>query len=275
MKPPSGLKPKKSLGQHFILNDALLARIADACELAGTDVVVEVGAGFGNLTAHLARRAERVIAVEIDRGLVERAPSEVKESPKVEWICADILKLDWTRLLPGTRKAVVVGNIPYHITSPLIERIIGHRELIDRAILLLQRELAERIASAHGSKRYGSISVLCQSYGEVELLFTVAASAFLPKPEVSSRLVRMKLLERPKFEAPEKESFEKVVRTFFSQRRKTVLNALKRCGMTEKQARAMLDRLDLKPNLRPENLSPEVFGKIALEVEAALKDKGK
>jgi len=270
LKHPSGIRPKKSLGQHFILDDALLSRIADACELSGEDIVLEVGAGFGNFTAHIARRAKKVFAVEIDERLSELAPSEVKQSPKVEWICADILKLDWTQFFPSSQKVVVIGNIPYHITSPLIEKIIEHRKHIKRAVPLLQRELAERIASAPGTKRYGSISVLCQSYGEVKLLFAVEANRFWPKPAVSSRLLAIKLLEHPPFEAPEQKLFERVVRTFFGQRRKTILNALKRCGIADERSRAILERLNLKPNLRPENLSPEMFGKIALEIEAII-----
>jgi len=261
------LKPKKFLGQHFIWDDAVLARIADAAELKADDIVLEIGAGFGNLTKHLAARAKKVLAIEIDKKLVELVPDEIIKNCKVEFIRADVLKLDWAQFFSDERKIAVVGNIPYHITSPLIERIIEHRKNINQALMLVQQELAERIASGAGTKKYGSISVLCQTYSEVELLFIVPASRFRPRPNVGSRLIRLKLREEPPFDIPSKEDFEQTVRTFFSQRRKTIYNALKRCGVDEMRAQKILDNLNLERNLRPENLTPEIFAKISMKIK--------
>lgn len=269
MKHPFELKPKKSLGQHFIWDEETLARIADATEMKEDDTVLEIGAGFGNLTKHLAVRAKRVFAVEIDKRLVELATDEVKKNKKIEFICADVLKLDWTQFFSGARKIVVAGNIPYYITSPLIEKLVEHRREIDRAVLLAQREFAERIASNPGTKRYASISVFCQTFSEVELLFVVPALKFKPKPKIDSRLIRFKLRENPPFEIPSEKEFEWTVRTFFPQRRKTILNALLRCGLSKESAENILHRLNLAKNLRPENLSPEIFAKISIEIKQA------
>lgn len=268
MEFPNNIRAKKSLGQHFIWDEETLIRIADAIELKGDEIVLEIGAGFGNLTKHLATRAKKVFAVEIDKKLVERSVDEVKKDKKIEIICADILKLDWRQFFSEEKKIVVVGNIPYYITSPIIERLIEHRRMIDRAVLLLQKEFAKRLASGPGTKRYASISVFCQTFSKVKLLFIIPSSKFKPKPKVDSWLIRLDLRESPPFEIPSKEEFERTVRIFFSQRRKTIFNALLRCGLSKKNAEKILHSLNLEKNLRPENLTPEVFAKIAMEIKS-------
>lgn len=266
--------PKKSLGQHFIWDEKTLIRITDAAELKENETVLEIGAGFGNLTKHIIARVRKVFAVEIDKKLIDLTSEYIRNNEKVELICADILKIDWTRFFGGEKKIVVVGNIPYYITSPIIEKLIEYRKNIDRAVLLVQKELAERIASTEGTKRYSSISVFCQTFSKVELLFVVPASKFKPKPKVDSRLIRLRLHEKPLFEIPSEREFKRVVRTFFCERRKTIFNAIVRCGLSKENADKILRNLNLAKNLRPEDLSPETLAKISMEIKQLSLTKG-
>lgn len=231
-----GLRPKKGLGQHFLWQTQIVERIADAAELTEDDVVLEIGPGLGILTAALARRAGRVIAVEIDRALFPLLQETLQGYDNIRLVAGDARTVDFEELLethaPGfTRPCKVLGNLPYYITSPLLMRLLHqefHKELL---VFMVQKEVAERIAASPGGKEYGSLSVAVQYYAEPELLFNVSPHAFFPPPGVASAIIRLRCRSHPAVEVHDEEHFFKVVRAAFRYRRKTIKNSLREAGL--------------------------------------------
>jgi len=233
------LKPR--LGQHFLSDSKILGRIADALDPRPGESVIEIGPGRGALTRELLNRGLRVIAIERDRGL-----AAVLEGARV--IVGDALEIDWHSLAAHK----IVGNIPYYITSPLIDKALTP-PLPERVVFLVQAEVADRMAAPPGTKTYGALSVGVQAVCRVEKLFTIAAGAFQPPPRVRSAAVRLTPLAEPLIEPEEIAPFRKFVTACFSKRRKQLKNAVP--GMTD----ADFEALGLDPKLRPERLSPTDF----------------
>jgi 16S rRNA (adenine1518-N6/adenine1519-N6)-dimethyltransferase len=220
------IRPKKSLGQHFLHDENIARKMISAVRPERTDVILEIGPGEGMLTKHLASRVGRLIAVEIDRRAVER----LKESfagGEVEVLHSDILDVDLVALQSRVGQQVrVVGNIPYHITSPILFHVLDHRTTVQDATLMIQKEVAVRIVARPGSKDYGILSVLCQFFADVKKLFDVSPNAFFPKPRVMSSVVRLVPLLKPRFPVVDEEFFRAMVRAVFGKRRKTLRNSL-------------------------------------------------
>jgi 16S rRNA (adenine1518-N6/adenine1519-N6)-dimethyltransferase len=263
--------PDKRLGQHFLTDRNILQRIVDALDPAPDDVVVEIGAGTGTLTAVLAPRVERVIAIERDRRLVvgmRDAGCEMRDPGHVTLIEGDALRLDWHALVseathPASRiphpAFKVIGNIPYAITSPLIDKALTP-PLAARIVFLVQAEVADRMAAPPGSKAYGALSVGVQAVCRVERLFTVRAGAFTPPPKVESALVRLTPLAQPLVAPEEIARFRAFVTTCFTRRRKQLRNvAIAATGRSAAVVSAGLAALGLDPTVRPETLAPTDF----------------
>ena len=219
------LKPKKEWGQNFLGDDNILESIAEACSLTKEDAVVELGAGLGHLTRHLAATGAQVTAVERDRELVAVLELELK-LPNVKVLAANAAELDFAKVA-GVPKAVVCGNLPYHLSSTILFEVLDQRATVSRAVFLLQKEVAERIAAGPGGRDYGLLSVLLQAYAEVELLFVVHPGSFLPPPKVDSAVVRIDVLPKPRADVKDHARFVKLVKAAFSMRRKILLNGLK------------------------------------------------
>ncbi len=234
----------RRLGQHFLTDPQILARIVDALEPVSGETVLEIGPGPGTLTAALLARGLRVIAIEKDRRLA--AALDTRENLTV--ITGDALKLDWHTY----RAEKVIGNIPYYITSPLIDKALAP-PIPDRVVFLVQDEVADRIAAPPGSKTYGALSVGVQAVARVEKLFTVAPGSFRPAPKVRSALIRLTPLAEPLVAPEEVAPLRTFVTACFSRRRKQLKNAVP--GMTE----ADLLTLGFDPTVRPERLPPEAF----------------
>jgi len=259
------------LGQHFLTDPTLLGKIVDALEPAPTDVVLEIGPGRGSLTNILAPRVGRLIAIERDRRLGKELGTRSAErgTGNVEIVEGDALTLDWHTLLDA-RPAVprsalplprfkIIGNIPYYITSPLIAKALTP-PLPERVVFLVQREVADRLAAAPGSRAYGALSVGVQAICRVERLFIVRAGAFRPRPRVDSAVVRLMPLAEPVIDADEVGAFRAFVTACFSRRRKQLRNAV--MAATQRSAPvvvALLRALGLDPALRPEVLTPSQF----------------
>ncbi|MCR4404138.1 MAG: 16S rRNA (adenine(1518)-N(6)/adenine(1519)-N(6))-dimethyltransferase RsmA [Candidatus Acetothermia bacterium] len=269
-----GLRLRKSLGQHFLCDGNILNKIIAAAELSPADLVIEPGAGFGTLTLALAARAGRVIAVELDPKLVQILQANLAESgsTNVEVLQRDFLGLDLAGLIaswqassgPARAKAKVVGNLPYQITSPILEMLMAHWRQLALAVLMVQHELAERLA-APPRPRASALGVQLQAVADVELLAKVPRTAFFPPPEVDSALIRLVFLERPRIEA-EEGLFSRVVRAAFNLRRKTIKQALIRSPflrLSEGAAVAALQEAGLEPRRRGESLSLEEFDRLA------------
>jgi 16S rRNA (adenine1518-N6/adenine1519-N6)-dimethyltransferase len=225
-----GISPKKALGQNFLVDPGVQERIVAAAQLSGEDAVVEIGAGLGALTAHLCDRAGKLIAIERDVRLAAVLRAELGAHPKLEIVEGDALDFD---LMAASSKlgrpVVVVGNLPYVVTSPVIFSVIEAAkggQVVDRAIFMVQKEFAQRMLSSPGSREYGRLSVMVQQAAEAEILFHVGAGAFLPPPAVTSTVVRLRPRAKPLGEVRDSELFARVVREAFGARRKMLRRAL-------------------------------------------------
>lgn len=212
----------RRLGQHFLVRHSILERIAlAACpEKGGT--VIEIGPGRGALTSHLLGRADRVIAIEIDPVLVQYLRSEFRDEPRLTLVEADVLKADLTQWGPAT----VAGNLPYYITSPILEKTLALSHNLRRAVLLVQKEVAERLTARPGSRDYGYLSVQTQLAAVPELLFTVPAGAFRPPPKVDSAVVRLTPIAHSELRDIDRQAFLHFVGLCFRHKRKTIRNNL-------------------------------------------------
>lgn len=224
----SGLfRPKKSLGQHFLRDPLIIERILAGAHFDRKATVLEIGPGFGALTFPLASLVQRVIAVEKDGTLAEKLKAGLSREGigNVTLIHEDILNLDVAAL--SEERIEVIGNIPYNISSPLIERLIRNRHLIQRAVLTLQHELAARLTASPGNKQYGALTVLIQYHARLSQLLEVPRHAFYPKPKVSSAVVQFEFSRPHPRRADPEDFFRKVVRAAFAHRRKTLINSLR------------------------------------------------
>jgi 16S rRNA (adenine1518-N6/adenine1519-N6)-dimethyltransferase len=219
--------------------------------------VLEIGAGKGVLTTLLAARAEHLIAVELDHSLAAALQREWPESEKrVEIICQDILTVDLTQLA-AERRLQVVGNLPYYISSPILMHLFAHSAVIDRAVLMAQREVAERIAAAPGTRAYGLLSATTQMYATVENLFTLPPEAFAPRPEVYSTVIRLTMQSRFEELGVEAEGFLRFLRQVFALKRKTLGNNLRASAYDPAAVDRAFTQCGVDPQIRAEALSLE------------------
>lgn len=245
--------PRKRLGQHFLIDPKVLQRIINAAALDKDDLVVEIGSGLGVVTSELAKLAYHVIAIEIDKELVRISKDVLKTFNNISFVSKDILKTDLQKLVLG-RKYKVIGNLPYYITAPIIEKILEAKDKPEVAVLMAQKEVAERMAASPGSKKFGSFSIFVQYHAEVKLNSFVSKSSFYPWPEVGSAIVVLKPYKSPKYRVENEKLFFDIVHAAFQQRRKKIRNSL---------AKYKLEGLDIDLNRRPETLGIEEFVKIA------------
>jgi len=251
-----GLRPKKAWGQNFLGDERILSALAGLAGLGPGDSVVELGAGLGHFTLALAGTGAKVIAVERDRELV---PILRAELPGVEVAEADAKSFDLTAVAARAgRRVVVCGNLPYHLSSPILFHLLDQRDAVRRAVLLLQREVAERIAAAPGGRDYGLLSVLMQRVADVSLGLTVPRHAFTPPPDVESTALVVDFLEQPRAQVRDDARFRALVKAAFSQRRKTLWNALKSLP----GGREALEKAGVDPQRRGETLSVEEFAAV-------------
>ena len=234
------IKAKKSLGQNFLVDKNISRRIVETVSPQTSDLVIEIGPGTGALTRLLTESAGRVIALEIDPRLVEELRGSISSS-NLEIVEADALSLDWRRLITGATaswveqsqqsdarpRVRIVANLPYYISTPILQRLIEQHDYIFDMTLMLQSEVVERIAAAPGGREYGYLSVLVQYYCEVKKLIAAPPSAFRPAPKVQSSVIRLVVRERPIVRVSSEKSFFALVRAAFAQRRKTISNNLK------------------------------------------------
>ena len=272
------LQARPRWGQNFLVNQGAADTIVIAFRPLPSDLVLEVGPGRGALTRRLTGRVGRLVAVEIDPNLAADLRRELHRPPSVEIVQADILDIDLTTVLQGLgataeRRARVIANLPYSIATAVILRLIAERSLLADLLVLVQREVAERIASPPGRKAYGGLSVLCQSRARVEKVIRLKPGSFRPIPKVDSELVRLTL------RAPDEEAFppgalEALARTAFAQRRKTLLNNLARLPgprglpIGPEAALALIRRAGLDPGTRPEGIPVDGFLALLREHQA-------
>jgi len=262
------MMPKKSLGQHFLFDPRILARIVDALSPEAGETVLEIGPGRGTLTALLASRADQVTAIEKDRALV---PLLRGRFPSVTVVEGDALDVDWHALV-ATSAFSIIGNIPYNITSPLIDRaLLPPRPR--RIVFLVQKEVAERVAAKPGGPEYGALSVGVQTVARVERLFTVPAGAFSPPPKVDSSLLRLTPLAEPLVSDPMVTEFRRMVVGLFGFRRKQLIRGVRELtGWSGLRAGECLARAQLGETKRPQEFSPAEFVRLFAVMDQSIRE---
>ena len=260
----AGIRPRKSMGQHFLADRNVAASIVRRAQLEPDDVVIEIGAGLGALTLPLAQQVKHVMAVEPDSKIATLLDNELQAAGvlNVTIIEKDILECDFEALARRFDASLkVVGNLPYHISSQVLIRLIRFRGVIDAAFLMFQEEVAERLAAKSGSKTYGRLSVLIQYCARIYPLVSVAASAFFPKPKVDSQVVGVEFHHPVTFQATDESLLFQIVKAAFGKRRKTLKNALlgSNLGFGDKRVSAALELAGIDFQRRAETLSVKEF----------------
>jgi 16S rRNA (adenine1518-N6/adenine1519-N6)-dimethyltransferase len=268
-----GIRPQHRLGQNFLIDPRVLDIIVEASGAGPDDLVLEIGPGLGPLTQRLAEAAGTVVAVELDRNLVSILEKTVVAAhPNVEVIQGDAGRIDLhellaARLAPG-QKAKVAANLPYYITTPLVMRLLEDTLPLAEIVVMVQKEVANRMVSPPGSKEYGALSVAVQYYTDVRIVTTVSRAAFMPPPDVDSAVVAMRVRAVPPVDAP-REGFFRVVKAAFGQRRKSLGNALSAgLGIDKAVVQDVLRATGIDPIRRGETLSLEEFAAITREINA-------
>lgn len=248
---------RKSLGQHFLSDRRILGRIADALQLQGGETVLEIGPGRGTLTDILASRAGRLIAIEYDRALAALLRERYARHANVLVAEADVLEVSLGELAAGPY--VLVGNVPYYITTPILFHALTPPRA-DRAVYLVQREVAQRLVARPGTKEYGALTVNVAAVARAETLFGVPAGAFAPPPKVESAVVRITPLTTPVITTDEEQPFRVLVQSAFGMRRKQMRRVVRTLySLDAEQADQLLERAGIEPEVRPETLRVEQF----------------
>jgi 16S rRNA (adenine1518-N6/adenine1519-N6)-dimethyltransferase len=263
-----GIKPNKKLGQSFLIDINVINRIVHAANISQEDIVVEIGAGIGVLTENIAKKAKRVIAVEIDRNLVEVLKDKLGVYDNVEVHCGDILKFDFNSISEThSSKIKIIGNVPYNISSPLIFRLLSFRPVISDFMLMLQKEIVQRLVSVPDNKIYGVPSVILQMFASAEKIFDVPSTCFYPQPKVESAIIKGSFREKPLVYLQDEIFFTGLVKAAFAQRRKMLINNLKNAkfleGLSDDDLKEALDAAGIDGKRRGETLSISEFGNLS------------
>ncbi|BCA55689.1 Ribosomal RNA small subunit methyltransferase A [Nitrospira sp. KM1] len=254
---PSDFPPaNKRLGQNFLIDHNIVRKIVAAADIGQDSTVLEVGPGRGILTEALSAAAGRVVAVEIDPLLCQMLENRQAKWPNVEFICADALSYPLDQLPVGT---IVVANLPYYVSTPLLFRLLDARRRFPRLVLMLQEEVVDRLVAKPGGSEYGVLSVMAQYAADIHKSFRVSAQCFRPRPEVGSAVVRLLVRERSGLTAEAEREFRLLVKAAFAHRRKTLINSLRDEGYLVSRATDVLNRLGFPLNARAETLSVSDF----------------
>ncbi|MFA4886122.1 MAG: 16S rRNA (adenine(1518)-N(6)/adenine(1519)-N(6))-dimethyltransferase RsmA [Desulfotomaculaceae bacterium] len=269
-----GISCRKSLGQNFLIDSNIINKIIAGAELTDADLVVEIGPGLGALTGRIAARAGKVLAVEVDRGLLPALAEVLEGAGDIEVVQGDALKIDFDLLAwektggafgRGAGKYKLMANLPYYITTPLLMHLLLNRFNISLIIVMVQLEVAARLAALPGTRAYGALSLAVQYFTEPKILFRVPRTVFFPQPDVDSAVVRLAVRPEPAVQVPSEEEFFKIIRASFGQRRKTLINSLSgsNLGVDKETCLRALKQSGIDPGRRGETLSLAEFAVLA------------
>lgn len=277
------LRPTKSLGQNFLTDDGILKGIVKSAGVTKDDIILEVGAGLGSLTAELAENAGSVVAVEIDKRLIPVLKENLKEYTNISIINDDIMQIDPVKVLQpfmfpevGSEKAAsspisspslkVVANLPYYITTPVIMKLLESGLKATNMVFMVQKEVADRMRAKPGGKDYGALTLAVQYYSRPSVVLDVPPHSFIPQPDVNSSVIKLELYQTPPVVLYDTKLFFRVVKAAFGQRRKTLVNALNNAGVfsvNKEQIKELLDKMGIGENQRGETLSIEQFAQLS------------
>lgn len=264
-----GLKFNKAFGQNFLTDESVLEKIVDAAELNEEDCVLEIGPGMGVLTLELAKRAGKVISVEIDKNLIAPLKSTVKDFSNVEIINEDILKVNLAELFKekfGEKQVKVVANLPYYITTPIVMKLLEDKLPISDIVIMIQKEVADRLTASAGKKEYGAISVSVNYFSKPEKIVDVPPHAFVPQPKVWSQVLKLSVYSEPPVKVKDEKKFFNLIKGAFGQRRKTLVNAAGNyppLNTDKEKVKEALCALGLSENIRGEALSLTDFARLS------------
>lgn len=266
-----GFSFKKSLGQNFLIDPNILRNIVSHANLTENSGAIEIGPGIGALTEHLAREAKKVVSFEIDQRLLPVLEDTLSPYDNVKIVHSDILKANVEQVIaeemPGIEDIMVVANLPYYVTTPILMKLINDRLPIRGFVVMMQKEVADRITAKPGTKAYGSLSIAIQYYMTAEVAMIVPKTVFMPQPNVDSAVIRLIKYDTPPVKVIDEDFLFEVSRASFAQRRKTILNNLQNGLQNGKQKKQLildaLEQAGVEPIRRGETLSIEEFGKLA------------
>ena len=266
-----GFSFKKSLGQNFLIDPNILRNIVSHANLTEESGAIEVGPGIGALTEHLARAAKKVVSFEIDQRLLPVLEDTLSPYDNVKIVHSDILKADVVKVIeeemPGIKDIMVVANLPYYVTTPMLMKLLNDRLPIRGFVVMMQKEVADRITAKPGTKEYGSLSIAIQYYCTAEVAMIVPKTVFMPQPNVDSAVIRLIKHDKPPVTVIDEDFLFEVTRASFAQRRKTILNNLQ-AGLQDGKKKkdlivAALETSGIEPTRRGETLTIEEFGRLA------------
>ncbi|MBI5477169.1 MAG: ribosomal RNA small subunit methyltransferase A [Ignavibacteriales bacterium] len=264
--PKVTFKPKQSLGQNYLIDDNVARKIVDSINPEEKNVVIEIGPGQGALTQHLVKRVDRLIAFEIDQRVIGGLQEKYR-SRNIEIVHADFLQVPLVDLAKKYKsRLTIIGNIPYHLTSPILFKIFDELEAVENLTMMMQKEVARRLVASSSTKDYGILSVFSQYYSEPEILFNVSPNCFYPKPKVISSVVRLNM-KRDLYKNIDDKLFRKIVKIAFGKRRKTLKNSLAYLPFHKNVIDLIIgsDQLPLKK--RPEELKVSDFIELTMKIQ--------
>ena len=272
-----GFHFSKALGQNFIINPSICPRMAEESGIDGNCGVIEIGAGIGVLTAELAKRAKKVVVIEIDTKLLPILDETLKDFDNIEIINQDVLKTDLAALIKEKFDGMpvyVCANLPYYITSPVIMALLESRLPIEAITVMVQKEAAQRLCADVGSRLSGAVTVAVDYYAKAEKLFDVSAGSFMPAPKVDSSVIRMDIRKEPEISITNEELFFKMVHAAFGQRRKTASNSISAgSGIPKDVVIKAIEECGFQPAVRAESLSMEELAMLSEKINALLTNR--
>lgn len=265
------IQADKSLGQNFLIDENIINYIIDSAELSKEDLVIEIGPGLGVLTNRLLEKANKVIAVELDERMVKILSDRFQFYNNLTIINDDILKVDLNKIIKqekqntSIKKVKVVANLPYYISTPIIMKLLEQQLDINEIIVMVQKEVADRLIAIPGTKLSGAITYAVDYYSKTEKVIDVDKSCFIPKPKVNSEVIKLMIRKKPKISVNDEQLLFEIIKKSFTQRRKTLVNALINYKLVNNkdEATSILKKLNLSPDVRGETLSLETFAKLS------------
>ena len=256
-------KFSKSLGQNFLIDDSVLDYIVEGADVNEEDYIIEIGPGVGTLTARLLNVAKGVVAVELDNDLIPILTEELGKHPNFSLIHNDALKIDFNEIIGDEKSVKLVANLPYYVTTPIIVKLLKEKYNFKSLTIMIQKEVAERMAASPNCKDYGSLSLLVQYYCDTKIIRKVSPSSFIPQPKVDSIVIRLDRLDEPRVKVKDEKLMFDIIRNSFNMRRKTLLNGVKFLGLSKDILEKAFEVSDIDCRRRGETLTLEEFAKLS------------